>query len=152
MEAVNERAGVRYPNGVTFNKSLPYLVDRNSEVGELIEILLSSANLPNLDGVTGEFSCKVRSLIKKGYNPHKAFVVAFFDGCGLPTGFTSMENTAWSFADNAWYFDKWVYGSRGLGGVGRREYDMAMKSLSEAWGKFDSHWEDVVRAFWKFKS
>ena len=153
MGSVIEGVRPSYQKDVTFNNVLPYLVKRNSEVGQVISSLCEKEDLSAVSvDALGVFSAKVSSFIKNGCGPFESFIRAFYDECSMvyiPAKFTSMENIAWSFADNAWFYDKWLWGDCELGGASKHEYRLSMNILAKEWNSHSSHWEDVFMAFWK---
>ena len=152
-EGVNRGGALEFPRGVSFNGHLPYFVEKESPTGVLLQTLFDRRYISATDDmeINKSLVYNAHSYVWKGCNPFESFLRSYYKGCRnvhIPVKFTSMEDAAWSMAEFAVYHNKQSNSPTNYG-LGKYEYQVSINLLRKEWGKHESHWEDIVTAFWK---
>lgn len=150
-DSVNENeAG--YPEGVVLLKTLPYRVRVGSEVYHILKSLNEHGNLSQMEiSVAGEFTASVMRYMGRLSDPYEAFVCAFYEkakGIYLPVEMSSMETAAWMMAENAFAYQKLLFGNSAGKNVTIAAYDAAIRLLKSCWNPKIGYWKCIVNAYW----
>ena len=141
-----------YPEGVLLFKTLPYKVSNGCEVYHILKSLNECSDLSQMDvSVAGEFSVSVIRYMGRLKDPFEAFVCAFYEkarGIYLPVEMTSMETAAWMMAENAFAYQKLLFGDKVDKKVSTEAYDAAIRLLKSGWNTKDGYWKCIVNAYW----
>lgn len=146
----------KYPVGVRYFKTLPYVVAEDCEVYHILSSLRNAGDLSLIPSdKVGEFTCRVAKNFERLGNPFEAFVCAFYDGwseANIPGVLSSKETAAWTMAENAYYYDMYVRGVKSYDSCRGTVYDKAITWLSCEWVTGCDAWKAVVMAFWRLES